>query len=388
MDANSPRLAIFIPERNVVSESFVGAHIDGLFDDALVVWGSPRPLFFGGGDGVLSGASGVLARLLGLGWRMDSKRAHGAVGRRLPVRLYARSMAQFLRRSRVDVVLAEYGTTAVEIMEACSISGTPLVVHFHGYDAYQDQALERLSDAYKRLFRVASRIVAVSQDMRQHLVGIGAPPNRIICNPCGVDVCRFRGADPRAVPPLFLALGRFVQKKGPLLTVQAFSLVHSEEPDSRLVMLGDGPQHSECVSLAQRLGIDQNVVFPGSVDYSDVAGWMRRARCFVQHSMRASDGDSEGTPVAVLEASSCGLPVVSTKHGGIVDAVLEGQSGFLVDEGDVDAMAARMLRFAREPELAATMGEVGRGHMKDNYSSEKSLGRLRSTLIEAARENA
>ena len=224
--------------------------------------------------------------------------------------------------------------------------------------------------------------------MRQHLVGIGAPPNRIICNPCGVDVCRFHGANPRAAPPLFLALGRFVQKKGPLLTVQAFSLVHSEEPDSRLVMLGDGPQHSECVSLAQKLGIDRHVVFPGSVDHSDVAVWMRRARCFVQHSMRASDGDSEGTPVAVLEASSCGLPVVSTKHGGIVDAVLEGQSGYLVDEGDVDAMADRMLRFAREPELAATMGEVGRGHIRDNYSSEKSLGQLRSILIEAARENA
>ena len=382
-----PHLAIVIPERNVVSESCIGSHNDGLFDDPSVVWGSPRPLFSGGGDGVLAGVAGALAGLLSLGWRMDAQRAHGAVGRRLPDWLYARSMARFLRRSRIDVVLAEYGTTAVEIMAACSISNTPLVVHFHGYDAYQDHTLNLLSEAYQQLFRVAARVVVVSRHMREHLVRLGAPPDRIICNPCGVDVDRFHGADPQAAPPLFLALGRFVQKKGPLLTVEAFSLVHSEEPSSRLVMLGDGPQRSECVTLAQRLGIDRHVDFPGIVDHADVAVWMRRARSFVQHSMRASDGDSEGTPVAVLEASSCGLPVVSTKHGGIVDAVLEGQSGFLVDEGDVDSMADRMLLFARDPELAATMGEVGRGHMKDNYSSEKSLGQLRSTLIEAARES-
>ena len=380
------RLAIVIPERNVVSESFVMSHIEGLVKDSLVVWGSPRPLFTGEGDGVLSGIPGILTKLLGLGWRMSAERAHGAVGRRLPPGLYARSIARFLRRHRIEVVLAEYGPTAVEIMEGCSISGTPLVVHFHGFDAYQDSTLNRLGEAYQRLFRTASRIVVVSRHMRRHLVQLGAPANQIVCNPCGVDVDRFRSADPREAPPLFLALGRFVEKKGSLFTVKAFSQVLAEEPDARLVMLGDGPQHGECVALAQSLDIDRHAKFPGSVNHSDVTEWMRQARCFVQHSMRASDGDSEGTPVAVLEASSCGLPVVSTRHGGIVDAVVEGQSGFLVEEGDVDAMADRMLRLARDPELAATMGVAGRSHVKANYSSETSLERLRSALVEAARE--
>jgi glycosyltransferase involved in cell wall biosynthesis len=149
-------------------------------------------------------------------------------------------------------------------------------------------------------------------------------------------------------------------------------------------MLGDGPQRGECVALAKSLDMDRHATFPGSVDHREVSSRMRQARCFVQHSMRASDGDSEGTPVAVLEASSCGLPVVSTKHGGIVDAVIDGQGGFLVEEGDVDAMADRMLRLARDPELAATMGAAGRAHVKAHYSSEKSLGKLRATLVEAA----
>jgi glycosyltransferase involved in cell wall biosynthesis len=100
--------------------------------------------------------------------------------------------------------------------------------------------------------------------------------------------------------------------------------------------------------------------------------------------LRAADGDSEGTPVAVLEASACGLPVVSTRHGGIIDAVIDGTSGFLVEEGDVEAMAEHMLRLVRDPGLAATLGAAGRRHIVDNYSAEKSLSRLRAVLLDAA----
>jgi glycosyltransferase involved in cell wall biosynthesis len=150
-------------------------------------------------------------------------------------------------------------------------------------------------------------------------------------------------------------------------------------------MLGDGPLHKQCVEVARELGIDQGVDFPGSVDHVEVAAWMRRARCFVQHSLRAEDGDSEGTPVAVLEASSCGLPVVSTKHAGIVDAVVDGTGGFLVEEGDIDGMARQMLRLVREPALAEKMGAAARQHVIANYSSERSLGSLRSVLLGASR---
>ena len=386
MDVEEPRLAIVIPERNVVSESFLSSHIEGLVDDPLVVWGSPRPLFHGDNEGLLSGFWATAAKMLALGRGMTAERAHGAIGRRLPNPVYSRALAQFLKRGRVEVVLAEYGPTAVTIMEACSISRTPLVVHFHGFDAYQEETVIDLRESYERLFQTASRVVAVSSHMLAHLVNLGSPPERTVCNSCGVDTQRFQGARPEAAPPLLVALGRFVEKKGPALTLQAFALVHGEESQSRLVMLGDGPLRDACVDLAKELGVDQQVDFPGIIDHDEVVGWMRGARCFVQHSLRAVGGDSEGTPVAVLEASSCGLPVVSTRHGGIVEAVRDGVSGFLVDEGDVRAMADQMLRLVRDPALAATLGAAGRRHIVSNYSAEKSLSRLRAVLLEAARE--
>jgi len=298
MDVEAPRLAIVIPERNVVSESFLSSHIEGLVDDPLVVWGSPRPLFYGDNEGLLSGFWATAAKMLALGRGMTAERAHGAIGRRLPDPVYSRALARFLKRGRVEVVLAEYGPTAVTIMEACSISRTPLVVHFHGFDAYQEETVIDLRESYERLFQTASRVVAVSSHMLAHLVNLGSPPERTVCNSCGVDTQRFQGARPEAAPPLLVALGRFVEKKGPALTLQAFALVHGEESQSRLVMLGDGPLREACVDLAKELGVDQWVDFPGIIDHDEVVGWMRGARCFVQHSLRAVGGDSEGTPVA------------------------------------------------------------------------------------------
>jgi glycosyltransferase involved in cell wall biosynthesis len=114
---------------------------------------------------------------------------------------------------------------------------------------------------------------------------------------------------------------------------------------------------------------------------------MRRARAFVQHSVRTSYGDSEGTPVAVLEAGASGLPVVSTRHAGIKDVVIEGETGFLVDEGDIEGMAAHMLTLARDADLAGRMGRRAREHVAANFSMEQHIARLAEVLEGAAQRN-
>ena len=382
------RLAVVVPEPDVVSESFIRAQIEGLSKQTVTVWGSPRPLFHGQGETVLSGISSLIATGVGFVTKMDSARAAAAVGRRLPETWYENQLAAFLRRTKVDVVLAEYGPTGVVVLNACLRSATPLVAHFHGYDAYQTETVDRMREAYVRLFGGADRIIAVSKHMVGQLLELGAPAERVVYNPYGVDIDVFRAGSPGAADPTLIALGRFVEKKAPTLTLKAFAQVHRQEPNSRLVMLGEGPLRDACVELARELGIEDSVSFPGSIDHDGVVDWMRRARCFVQHSRRAADGDSEGTPLAVIEASSCGLPVVSTRHAGIVEAVRDGVSGFLVDEGDIEGMAEYLLRLVRDPELAATMGAAGRQHVEANYSSDKSLGRLRSVLAEAARRGS
>ena len=97
---------------------------------------------------------------------------------------------------------------------------------------------------------------------------------------------------------------------------------------------------------------------------------------FIQHSVSAANGDSEGTPVAILEASASGLPVISTKHAGIPDVIINYETGILVDEHDVDAMANAMLKLLKEKDLAKKMGQTGKLHIQDNFSMEQYISKL------------
>jgi glycosyltransferase involved in cell wall biosynthesis len=286
------------------------------------------------------------------------------------------------RRSRARAVLAEYGPTGVQAMEACRRTSIPLTVHFHGYDATQHDVLAAHAETYPAMFRMAAAIVAVSRAMQRQLVSLGAPNEKVHYNPCGIDCREFAGGDAAARSPLFLAVGRFVEKKGPQLTLKAFAEVHRAHAEARLRMIGDGPLLEECRALASELGIAEVVTFLGAQPHAIVREEMQQARCFVQHSVEAPNGDCEGTPVGILEAGASALPLVATRHAGIPDVVIEGQTGLLVDERDVHGMAAQMLRVAEDAGLAARLGSEARRHVEKHFSQERSLAQL-WTIIES-----
>jgi glycosyltransferase involved in cell wall biosynthesis len=132
---------------------------------------------------------------------------------------------RLFQHERIDAVLAEFGPTGVAVMDACRQMSLPLVVHFHGYDLSVRRVLERYGAGYQKLFRQATGLVAVSSEMRGKLFEMGAAPERVHYNPCGVDCESFGGAAPADAPPLVLAVGRFVEKKAPQLTLAAFALL-------------------------------------------------------------------------------------------------------------------------------------------------------------------
>jgi glycosyltransferase involved in cell wall biosynthesis len=261
-------------------------------------------------------------------------------------------------------------------MGACRLLRLPLFVTFHGYDASRRDVLKRFGLEYAELFRRAAGIFAVSGVMRDRLVGMGAPAERTHHIPAGADCESFDGADPASAPPLVVAVGRFVEKKAPHLTLEAFARALRERPEARLRMIGDGPLLPRCRELSERLSVAHAVTFTGSLPHHAVAEAMRRARLFAQHSVRAASGDCEGTPVSVQEACAAGLPVVSTRHAGIPEVVVEGETGLLVDEGDVEGMAREMLRLLRDPAYAAALGKAGHRRVRAHFSSARCIERL------------
>lgn len=348
-------------------ETFIRAHIERLPAGVRVIYGEVMPRFMDSGRSLP--IEGRTHRLL----RRGLIEVLGRDSRYLEWM----AVASLLRKTRPQVVLAEYGLTGVAVMKACKKTGIPLVVHFHGYDAYMNHVLESYRSAYKELFEYAGAVIAVSEDMMQQLASLGADRDRLHLNPYGVDMEQFTPTDPSAAAPWYIAAGRFVDKKAPHLTLMAFHRVAQEVPGARLIMLGDGPLRDACYQLAKSLRMLSSVEFRGAVSHQQVVDAMKVSRAFVQHSLRPSNGDSEGTPVAVLEAGASGLPVVATRHAGIKDAVVENETGFLVDECDVDRMADKMMLLARDPDLARKMGEAGRERVRSRYSIDISIGNLR-----------
>lgn len=372
-EAGGVRLCVAAPYEPAVSETFIRAHLERLPARITLLHGWP---LVEGGRPVLSAA----------------RRAYHKARRRLLRRGVegeaTDSFETAFRRARADAVLAEYGTVGALVAEACRRLGLPLVVHFHGYDASVREVLEEHRESYPRMFGAAWAVVAVSRAMQRKLVSLGAPPAKVHYNPYGIDCGEFGGADPQAAPPVFIAVGRFVEKKAPLLLLEAFAGVRAAEPLARLRMIGDGPLLEESRARADGLGVADAVEFLGAQSHEVVRAEMRAARCFVQHSVEAPNGDCEGTPLGVLEAGASGLPVVSTRHAGIPDVVVEEETGLLVEERDVRGMAEHMLRVAHDPALAGRLGANARRHIAANFSREQSDRKLWAIIesgIEARR---
>lgn len=359
------KIYVATPFANVSSETFIGAHLERLPADVAILYNGTPPTLMN--DGVSITLSFTIRRHL-----------EWSVRRRLSNLVWddwqRESLVKVLRRA--DAVLAEYGPMSVSLMKACNEARVPLIAHFHGYDAYRFGTLDSAGEQYPELFASAAAIVAVSHAMEEQLVRLGADRAKLHYNPCGVDIDLFVRSDPSAASQTFLAVGRFVDKKGPDLTLMAFEQVVQQFPEAHLVMIGDGPLLDVCQRLALALGLKENLTFIGACSHYEVATLMQGARCFVQHSLVPSSGDSEGTPVAILEAQASGLPVVSTRHAGIPEVVLEGETGFLVDEGDVDGMAAAMIQMAANPQLARELGWAGRERVEENFSMEQSIRNL------------
>ena len=369
---NQPAIAIIRNNKYAYSETFIRSHIERLPARVEAIhygnWSFP---FYQQNDRPLI-ELGFGSRLL----RLTQRKILG----RSPAFFQARSLINFLRNQKVQVVLAEYGQTGVCIMNVCKEADIPFVVNFHGFDAYHQSILDKFSQAYQLMFDKASAIIAVSHDMEQQLLNLGASKNKIVYNPCGVDISLFTPGNIASSAPLFVAVGRFVDKKAPYLTLLAFQKVVKVFSAAKLIMVGDGYLLESCKQLAKAIGIADNVQFTGSLTHSEVVELLRNARAFLQHSIQTSYGDSEGTPVAVLEAGAAGLPVISTKHTGIADVVIPNQTGLLVEEGDIDGMAEAIIALAKDVELASKLGKAARERISEYFSMERSITNLWNVL--------
>jgi colanic acid/amylovoran biosynthesis glycosyltransferase len=283
-------------------------------------------------------------------------------------------IASYLLRNNISLVLAEFGQSGAEMTPICRELGIPLICIFHGYDAYNVDVLEQRRAGYADLFSYASALVAVSLDIRERLIAMGAPSEKIHHLPCAPDLDAFPYSDHSANPPVVLTVGRFCTNKAPHVTILAFNEVLREMPEARLVMIGDGELKEACEILATSLEISHAIEFTGVLSPELVLEHMRNARVFVQHSVTGPmSGEKEGTPVAVMEAMACGLPVIATRHGGMADIISDGETGFLVKEYDHQGTASAILSLLRSESEVSRIGDNAARSLRENSIISKNI---------------
>ncbi len=190
------------------------------------------------------------------------------------------------------------------------------------------------------------------------------------------------GAPPRE-PGLVVCTARLVEKKGIDVLIRAVATLAADRPSLRLELIGDGPQRAEYEALAASLGAAGSITFRGALPYSEVTVALRRASVFALPAREARDGDTDGLPVAILEALAYGVPVVATPIAGIPEAVIDGETGLLVAPEDVDATAAAIAALIDDPARSARFGAAGRALVAERHDSATSAATL-SRLFRSA----
>jgi colanic acid/amylovoran biosynthesis glycosyltransferase len=349
-------LCIIKPNKSAFSETFVQAHIDHLAGNKKVLYGGAFPVYDHEDKPLIRSKIGLLSYLI-------QKR----IFKRKNIRVRTLALRNYLVTQKIDAVFAEYGMVGASVTEACKLAGVPLIIHFHGADVYHRETVADYHDLYQQAFNYASAFIAVSADMAKDLIKMGAPADKVYTASCGIDTNEFPLLDISHSAKDFLFVGRFVEKKSPLSLVKAFKIVTEKYPDAHLWMVGTGPLFEDTKKLISQLALDNEITLTGVLKSAEIRELMKRMRAFVQHSVTATNGDKEGTPVTVLEASSSGLPVVSTRHSGIKEAVIDGNTGYLTDEYDIEGTAQNMIKLAASPQLAAKLGSAARAHMISDY---------------------
>lgn len=292
--------------------------------------------------------------------------------------LIPRDVLQWCRSLRPVLVHAHFGPDGTLAMPLAQRLGLPLIVSYHGSDAtikdayawgsYVGHRLYRLRR--KKLARAAQAFVTPSRFVKKMAVlRQGMPEDKIEVIPHGIDVERFHwGPSPEEGRILFV--GRLVELKGLHHLIEAVSRILDSVPRVHLRVVGDGPERPAFEALARKK-LGSACTFVGALPHDAVRDEMQKAFVFCMPSISMPNGEAESFGMVFLEAQACGVPVVAYAVGGIPEVVAHGETGFLAQEGDVQALADHLKALLENADLRHAMGRAGRAWVETHFDRRR-----------------
>ena len=342
--------------------------------------------------------AGLKVRSLGLKGRV---RPWAFINNRLCDTLgYYPGLRLFLLLDRPALLHAHFGPSGTRMMRLAEAEGIPLVTSFYGYDVGMlPSKWPECRELYRRLFERGRLFLAEGPFMAERLKELGCPEDKLTVHRLGVDLeavrwePRLPGEDGEV---RLLIAASFREKKGIPLAIRAFALAQRRRPSlkMRLSVVGDSPGFPETEQEKRRIleevessGCGDRVEMLGYCDRRGFLEQLYRNHIFLSPSITARDGDSEGgAPVAIIEASASGMPVLSTFHCDIPQVVLHGTSGLLSREGDVEELAANLEELALNPHRWEEMGRRGRSHVEERFDLDRQARGLEALYDEVLSE--
>ena len=296
----------------------------------------------------------------------------------IPLKLRVAARSLFIVRHRdIKVVCIGELVSGAWIGEFLRMfSGVKVALYIHGEEITTKYLKGRFGSRRARTLQRADAIVAVSRFTREALIrDYGITSDKIYLIPNGVDIERFSpGPDDGVLRqryglgsgPVVLCVGRLVARKGFDQTIRAMFIVQRELPDAKLLIIGEGEQDEELRAIAKKLNLTDVVRFAGPVSHEDLLRAYRTCSVFVMPNRTMPDGDTEGFGLVFLEANACGRAVIGGRAGGAVDAVIDGETGLLVEGKDENGIAAAILSVLTNTALRTGMEQRARQHAEAN----------------------
>lgn len=262
----------------------------------------------------------------------------------------------------------------------------PLIVSFYGKDILN---CKQNLNFYKPMLKKVDLILALSKDMKNMLVDMDVEKNKIRIHHLGINCEKFSYKKPsKSKNSLrFLSVARFIEKKGIDYGIKAFAKVVKKYPKCKLALVGDGPQWDYLVKVTKDLMLEKNVEFINNLKAQNprqiTLKEFSKADIFLLPSITTKN-DYGGTPIVLMEAQAMGIPCVVFEDAGNSEIVLDGKTGFVVEQKNIDMLSEKMLMLIETPKLRKKFSEDGRKHILKEFNNNLQTKRLEQIYTDIA----
>lgn len=296
----------------------------------------------------------------------------------------SKKLEDTLRALEPVAIHASFGKGGAYALPLARKLNLAMAVTYYGGDATKTintkQSFFRIYNRRRaQLWREAALLLPCSDFLRRELIAKGAPAQKMIVHHNTADPVMFQPGEKR---DLLVFAGRWIEKKGIDTLIVALSKLKLELEGWHVRLIGDGKLKPGLVAQLEAAGIVAEL--PGWVESEDMPKHWAEARIACVPSKRAASGDAEGLPLVCIEAMLSGCALVATKHAGITECVKDGETGYLVDEGDSEALADRLAKMLSDRDATASMGRAGRAFAMESFNLHEQSVKLEDHLLEVA----